>query len=67
MQPKSALERLISVNEVIFTTKSLADLLGVSQWCIIKRIERGKLPAHKDGQGYVILKSEYIEHLKSKK
>lgn len=57
-------ERLLNVNDQAFTTKELADILGISHWAVLKRISRGQIKAHKQGVSWYILKSEYIEGLR---
>ncbi len=60
------LQYLINANDTVWNVKQFAAILGVSKWAILKRIQRGTLPAHRDGSAWYILKSEYIEFLKSK-
>ena len=57
---------LIDASDTVWSVKQLANILGTSKWAILKRIQRGSLPAHKDGSSWYILKSEYIAQLRNK-
>ena len=59
-------QNLIDATDTVWSVKQLANILGISQWAVLKRIQRGSLPAHKDGTAWYILKSEYIERLRRK-
>ena len=56
---------LMNVNDEVWTVNELADMLGLTKWAILKRIQRGCIPAHKQGNFWYILKSEYIDLLKN--
>ena len=53
------LERVMSVND-------FAKFVSKSPEAIRKRIQRGLIPAHKEGRFYYILKSEYVNALRNK-
>ena len=57
---------IIDSEETIWSVAHLAELLGTSPQAIRKRINRGAIPAHKEGHSWYILKSEYIRNLKAK-
>lgn len=59
-------QELINATDTVWSVNQLAAILGTSKWAILKRIQRGTLPAHKDGSSWYILKSEYIEQLRKK-
>ena len=50
----------------VWNVQSLAEELGTSVHSIRKRIQRGVIPAHKEGRSWYILKSEYIQNLRKK-
>ena len=56
---------LINVNDEVWTVQQLAEKLRLTSGAIVKRIRRGSIPAHKQGNYWYILKSEYIDRLKS--
>ena len=56
---------LINVNDEVWTVQQLAARLSLTSGAIVKRIRRGSIPAHKQGNYWYILKSEYIDRLKS--
>ena len=56
---------LINVNDEVWTVQQLAAKLSLTSGAIVKRIRRGSIPAHKQGNYWYILKSEYIDSLKS--
>lgn len=63
----SELKQMITDTEdVIWTVPQLADILGISCAAVRKRIQRGAIPAHKEGHSWYILKSEYIRNLRAK-
>ena len=59
-------QMIIDSEETIWSVAQLAELLGTSPQAIRKRINRGAIPAHKEGPSWYILKSEYIRNLKAK-
>lgn len=59
-------QMIIDSEETIWSVAQLAELLGTSPQAIRKRINRGAIPAHKEGHSLYILKSEYIRNLKAK-
>lgn len=59
-------QHLIDANDTIWSVAQLAAILGRSKWAVLKRIERGTIPAHKEGASWYILKSEYIAQLRKK-
>ena len=60
------IKELRNASDMIWSVKQLANILGTSKWAILKRIQRGSIPAHKEGSSWYILKSEYIEQLRKK-
>jgi hypothetical protein len=66
IMPPTILQRLADANDEVLTVEMLASILCVSKWAILKRIQRGQIKAHKEGNYWYILKSEYIENLRSK-
>lgn len=64
--PSSLLQRLADAQDEIMTVEDLSNLLGVTKWAVLKRIQRGSIKAHKEGAYWYILKSEYISHLRRK-
>lgn len=59
-------QMIIDSEETIWSVAKLAELLGTTPQAIRKRINRGVIPAHKEGHSWYILKSEYIRNLKAK-
>ena len=53
------LERVMSVND-------FAKFVSKSPEAIRKRIQRGLIPAHKEGRNWYILKSEHVSSLRKK-
>ena len=53
------MEKVMSVNE-------FAKFVSKSPEAIRKRIQRGLIPAHKEGHSWYILKSEYVNSLREK-
>lgn len=64
-QNNSIVKQFVNVNDMLLKVEEAAELLGISRWGVLKRIERGLLPAHKDGRRWYLLKSELIEYLRS--
>lgn len=60
------MQELVDATDTVWSVKQLANILGTSKWAVLKRIQRGALPAHKDGSTWYILKSEFIAHLRKK-
>ena len=58
-------QHLMNVNDEVWTVQQLADKLQLSVVAVQKRIQRGTIPAHKQGKYWYILKSEYIALLKN--
>lgn len=48
----------------IWYVEELADILGMKKWGILKRIQRGKLKAIKDGKRYYFLKEDIINRFR---
>jgi excisionase family DNA binding protein len=49
-----------------YTSKELADLLGISRVSVFNRIKLGKIKAKKIGRNFIILKQDLPEILNSK-
>ena len=62
----SIVRQFVNVNEEALKVEQTAELLGISRWGVLKRIERGLLPAHKDGRRWYVLKSELMEYLRER-
>lgn len=57
---------VIDSEETIYSVETLAKELDTSVDAIRKRINRGLIPAHKNGRMWFILKSEYVRSLREK-
>lgn len=57
---------VIDKEETVWSVSDFAKEFGISSQAVRKRIQRGLIPAHKDGGMWYILKSEYICRLRSK-
>lgn len=53
----------ISLDDLLYVEK-LADMLGMKKWGILKRIQRGELPAIKCGKRYYFFKSRIMETIR---
>lgn len=51
----------------VLTVEKVAEMLGVTKWAILKRIERKKMKPIKDGKRYYFLKSDLIRYMRVKK
>jgi excisionase family DNA binding protein len=60
------MERSMSLEAEILTTKEAAKMLRVSQMTIRKLIKEDSLPAHKMGRKWIFLKSEVLDWIKGK-
>lgn len=56
----------MNVNEEMLTVEKVAELMCISKWGVLKQIERGILPAHKNGRRWYILKSELVQYVRNK-
>ncbi len=54
----------IDKNKAYFSTKELAEIFGISQVAIFKRIKAGKIKAAKIGNSYLIEKEELAKVLR---
>ncbi len=57
---------VIDSEETVYSVETLAKELHTTVDAIRKRINRGLIPAHKNGRMWFILKSEYIRSLREK-
>ena len=57
---------VIDSEETVWTVTDVAKMLNISEQAVRKRILRGRIPAHKDGGFWYILKSEFISRLRTK-
>jgi excisionase family DNA binding protein len=64
-QSNSIVKQFVNVNDRPLKVEETAELLGISRWGVLKRIERGLLPAHKNGRRWCLMKSELIEYLRN--
>ena len=64
-QSNSIVKQFVNVNDKPLKVEETAELLGISRWGVLKRIERGLLPAHKNGRRWYLMKSELIEYLRN--
>ena len=64
-QNNSIVKQFVNINEQTLKVEETAELLGISKWGVLKRIERGLLPAHKNGRRWYVLKSELMDYLRS--
>jgi excisionase family DNA binding protein len=64
-QSNSIVKQFVNVNDRPLKVEETAELLGISRWGVLKRIERGLLPAHKNGRRWYLMKSELIEYLRN--
>ena len=65
--PKISIDEIKAmVVNTVWNVQTLAIELGTTPAAIRKRIQRGAIPAHKEGRSWYILKSEYISNLKAK-
>ena len=65
-QSNSIVKQFVNINETTLKVEEVAELLGISRWGVLKRIERQLLPAHKDGRRWYLLKSELMEYLRER-
>ena len=59
-------QMILDTEETVWSVAQLAELLGTTPQAIRKRTMRGYIPAHKEGQSWYILKSEYSSNLRAK-
>ena len=59
-------QMIIDCTETVMTVNELARFVSKSPEAIRKRIQRGLIPAHKEGHNWYILKSEYVSSLRKK-
>ncbi len=68
--PKISIDEIkamvVNTEDTVWNVQTLAIELGTTPAAIRKRIQRGAIPAHKEGRSWYILKSEYISNLKAK-
>lgn len=57
---------VVNTEDKVWNVQTLAQELGTNPDTVRKRIQRGLIPAHKEGRSWYILKSEYIRNLRSK-
>ncbi len=57
---------VIDSEETVYSVETLAKELNTTVDAIRKRINRGLIPAHKNGRMWFILKSEYVRSLREK-
>ena len=57
---------VIDSEETVYSVETLAKELNTTVDAIRKRINRGLIPAHKNGRMWFILKSEYVRPLREK-
>lgn len=55
--------RNISLDDLLYV-EELADMLGMKKWGVLKRIQRGELPAIKCGKRYYFFKSRIMETIR---
>ena len=58
-------ERLANAADSILTVEKVAEFMGISKWGVLKKIERGQLPAHKNGRRWYMTRSELVDFLKT--
>ncbi len=61
----SIVQHYLNLNDEMMTVEQMADMLHISKWGVLKRIERGMIPAHKNGRRWYILKSELMKEIRS--
>ena len=57
---------VVNTEDKVWNVQTLAQELGTTPDTVRKRIQRGLIPAHKEGRSWYILKSEYIRNLRNK-
>ena len=62
----SVAKSIIDINDEVINVRQLSEMLSISRWAVLKRIQRGIIPAHKEGTRWYILKSEYVAQLRNK-
>lgn len=65
LSPDAILQVVTDAHEKIWTIKSFAEERGTTTDAVRMRIQRGLVPARKVGHRWFILKSEYLNFLKS--
>ena len=60
-----SLQSIADLEEDILTTKKMAEILGISESGVLKRIKRDTLPAHKNGHMWYFLKTEVVRLLRA--
>ena len=59
-------QMVVNSEDKVWNVQTLAKELGTTADAVRKRIQRGLIPAHKEGRSWYVLKSEYINNLKRK-
>lgn len=59
-------QMVVNSEDKVWNVQTLAKELGTTAEAVRKRIQRGLIPAHKEGRSWYVLKSEYISNLKRK-
>jgi excisionase family DNA binding protein len=54
------------MSEKLYSTPEVAKILGMSRIAVFKKIKTGKLKAMKVGKGYVVAKTDLMEHYRLK-
>ena len=58
-------QQTTDLQDTIYSVGQFAQLIGLSKWAVLKRIQRGQLPAHKNGRCWYLLKSEIVALLRA--
>ncbi|MBR5657037.1 MAG: helix-turn-helix domain-containing protein [Prevotella sp.] len=64
-QNNSIVKQFVNINEKPLKVEETAELLGIGRWGVLKRIERGLLPTHKNGRRWYVLKSELMDYIRN--
>lgn len=62
----SVVNSIVDINDEVLNVTQLSEMIGITKWGVLKRIERGIIPAHKEGRRWYVLKSEYVAQLRRK-
>ena len=54
------------MTDKFYSTPEVGKILGISRIAVFKKIKTGKLRAMKVGKGYVVAKSDLMEHYRIK-
>lgn len=54
----------MNVNDEMLSVDQVAEQLHIKRAAALKRIQRGQIPAHKQGKAWYVLKSEWMDTIR---